>query len=110
MSRSPLETCHEVAERLDAIRADRFRDTSRAVITLVHALFGLALTLTTWRALMQDWPDQFGDPAVASVLRLLVRAELGKTFLFLQVVHGSCTALSLGVRAPERGLAGSTLP
>jgi hypothetical protein len=32
-----------------------FRDTSRAVITLAHALFGLALTLTTWRALSQDW-------------------------------------------------------
>ena len=40
--------------------------------TLAHALFGLALTLTTWRALTQDWPDQFGDPAVASALRLLV--------------------------------------
>jgi len=42
------------------------------VITLAHALFGLALTLTTWRALTQDWPDQFGDPAVASALRLLI--------------------------------------
>jgi len=42
------------------------------VITLAHALFGLALTLTTWRALTQEWPDQFGDPAVASALRLLV--------------------------------------
>ncbi len=40
--------------------------------TLAHALFGLALTLTTWRALVQDWPDQFGDPAVASALRLLI--------------------------------------
>ncbi len=40
--------------------------------TLAHALFGLALTLTTWRALTQDWPDQFGDPAVASALRLLI--------------------------------------
>jgi hypothetical protein len=42
------------------------------VITLAHALFGLALTLTTWRALTQEWPDQFGDPAVATALRLLV--------------------------------------
>ena len=42
------------------------------MITLAHALFGLAVTLTTWRALTQDWPDQFGDPAVASALRLLV--------------------------------------
>jgi hypothetical protein len=40
--------------------------------TLAHALFGLALTLTTWRALTQEWPDQFGDPAVASALRLLI--------------------------------------
>jgi hypothetical protein len=40
--------------------------------TLAHALFGLALTLSTWRALTQDWPDQFGDPAVASALRVLV--------------------------------------
>jgi hypothetical protein len=40
--------------------------------TLAHALFGLALTLTTWRALTQDWPDQFGDPAIASALRLLI--------------------------------------
>jgi hypothetical protein len=39
---------------------------------LAHALFGLALTLTTWRALAQDWPDQFGDPAVASALRVLI--------------------------------------
>jgi hypothetical protein len=42
------------------------------VTTLAHALFGLALTLTTWRALAQDWPDQLGDPAVASALRLLI--------------------------------------
>jgi hypothetical protein len=40
--------------------------------TLLHALFGLALTLGTWRALTQEWPDQFGDPAVASALRVLV--------------------------------------
>ncbi len=40
--------------------------------TAAHVLFGLALTLTTWRALTQDWPDQFGDPAVASALRLLI--------------------------------------
>src|SRR3981081_4918723 len=40
--------------------------------TLAHALFGLALTLSTWRALTQDWPDQFGDPAVSSALRVLV--------------------------------------
>jgi hypothetical protein len=40
--------------------------------TLAHALFGLALTLGTWRALTQEWPDQFGDPAVASALRVLV--------------------------------------
>lgn len=40
--------------------------------TLAHALFGLALTLTTWRAMTQEWPDQFGDPAVASALRLLI--------------------------------------
>lgn len=53
-------------------RVSRFRDTSRAVTTLAHALFGLALTLTTWRALTQDWPDQLGDPAVASALRLLI--------------------------------------
>jgi hypothetical protein len=42
------------------------------VTTLAHVLFGLALTLTTWRALMQDWPEQFGDPAVASALLLLI--------------------------------------
>jgi hypothetical protein len=40
--------------------------------TLAHALFGLALTLSTWRALTQDWPDQFGDPAVSSALRVLI--------------------------------------
>jgi hypothetical protein len=40
--------------------------------TLMHALFALALTLGTWRALTQEWPDQFGDPAVASALRVLV--------------------------------------
>jgi hypothetical protein len=40
--------------------------------TLLHALFGLALTLGTWRALTQEWPDQFGDPAVASALRVLI--------------------------------------
>jgi hypothetical protein len=40
--------------------------------TLVHALFGLALTLGTWRALTQEWPEQFGDPAVASALRVLI--------------------------------------
>jgi hypothetical protein len=40
--------------------------------TLAHALFGLALTLGTWRALTQEWPDQFGDPAVASALRVLI--------------------------------------
>ncbi|HKY49802.1 MAG TPA: hypothetical protein VJP45_00950, partial [Candidatus Limnocylindria bacterium] len=40
--------------------------------TVAHVLFGLALTLSTWRALTQEWPDQFGDPAVASALRLLV--------------------------------------
>src|SRR5687768_1317113 len=39
---------------------------------LAHALFGLALTLGTWRALAQEWPDQFGDPAVASALRVLI--------------------------------------
>lgn len=50
----------------------RFRDTSRAVTTLAHILFGLALTLSTWRALGQEWPDQLGDPAVASALRLLI--------------------------------------
>jgi len=42
------------------------------VITLAHVLFGGALTLSTWRALTQDWPDQFGDPAVASALRFLI--------------------------------------
>ena len=40
--------------------------------TLAHALFGIALTLATWRALTQDWPDQLGDPAVASALRVLI--------------------------------------
>jgi len=40
--------------------------------TVAHALFGLALTLSTWRALTQEWPDQFGDPTVASALRLLI--------------------------------------
>src|SRR5688500_11361747 len=40
--------------------------------TAAHALFGLALTLATWRALTQEWLDQFGDPAVASALRILV--------------------------------------
>jgi len=40
--------------------------------TLAHAIFGLALTLATWRALTQEWPDQLGDPAVASALRILV--------------------------------------
>jgi hypothetical protein len=40
--------------------------------TLAHAIFGLALTLGTWRALTQEWPDQFGDPAVASALRVLI--------------------------------------
>jgi hypothetical protein len=40
--------------------------------TAAHALFGLALTLATWRALTQDWLDQFGDPAVASALRILI--------------------------------------
>jgi hypothetical protein len=40
--------------------------------TLAHALFGLALTLATWRALTQDWLDQLGDPAVASALRILI--------------------------------------
>jgi hypothetical protein len=39
--------------------------------TVAHALFGLALTLATWRALTQDWLDQLGDPAVVSALRLL---------------------------------------
>src|SRR6266511_1525124 len=49
------------------------RDTSRAVTTFAHALFGLALTLTTWRALAQEWPDQlFTDPVVVSTLRLLI--------------------------------------
>ena len=42
------------------------------MITAVHALFGFALTLATWRALTQDWPDQLGDPAVASALRVLI--------------------------------------
>ena len=40
--------------------------------TLAHALFGLALTLATWRALTQDWLDDLGDPAVASALRILI--------------------------------------
>ena len=40
--------------------------------TVAHVLFGLALTLTTWRALTQEWPDQFGDPTVASALRFLI--------------------------------------
>jgi hypothetical protein len=40
--------------------------------TAAHALLGLALTLATWRALTQEWPDQFGDPNVASALRVLI--------------------------------------
>ena len=40
--------------------------------TAAHALFGLALTLATWRALSQEWPDQLGDPSVASALRVLI--------------------------------------
>src|SRR5688500_9029504 len=40
--------------------------------TLVHVLFGLALTLGTWRALTQEWLDQFGEPAVVSALRIRI--------------------------------------
>jgi hypothetical protein len=42
------------------------------VTTVAHVIFGLGLTLTTWRALSQEWPDQFGDPSVTSALRLIV--------------------------------------
>src|ERR1700687_4280807 len=40
--------------------------------TVAHVLFGLALTLSIWRALTQDWPDQFGEPAISSALRILI--------------------------------------
>ncbi len=37
---------------------------------LAHAAFGIALTVMTWRALAQEWPDLLGDPAVATALRI----------------------------------------
>ncbi len=44
----------------------------RTVTTFVHAVFGIAIALISWRALAQPWVGDLGDPSVASAVRVVL--------------------------------------
>jgi hypothetical protein len=65
--------------------------------TVLHIAFGATLTAIMWRALAQEWPDQLGDPVLATALRIVfpLAAAAGSTLSVAAGLVGADTRRAL---------------